>query len=168
MSTLVAIVYPSEKKAEEVRNLVFDLSKRYLLKFNDVVIATRDDKGRVKLNQLFNTTAAGAAGGSFWGLLIGLLFLNPLLGAAAGAAGGAIAGALTDAGINDKFMKELGSALKPGDAALFVLVQDMTADKVLEEIKPHGGVVLHTSLDETREKALRDALAAASSEAPPA
>ena len=90
MSTLVAIVYPSEQKAEEVRNVVFDLAKRYLIKFGDVVIAARDDKGRVKLNQLFNTTASGAAGGSFWGLLIGLIFLNPLLGAVAGAAGCAI------------------------------------------------------------------------------
>ena len=166
MSSLIAIVYPSEQKAEEVRGLVFDLAKRYLIKFNDLVIATRDDKGRVKLNQLMNTTAAGAAGGSFWGLLIGLIFLNPLLGVVAGAAGGAISGALTDAGINDKFMKELGSALKPGDAALFVLVQEMTADKVLDEIKEHGGVVLHTSLDETREKVLRDALASAHADAP--
>ena len=165
MSTLIALVYPSEQKAEEVRNLVFDLAKRYLIKFNDLVIATRDDNGRVKLNQLVNTTAAGAAGGSFWGLLIGLIFMNPLLGVAAGAAGGAISGALTDAGINDKFMKDLGAALKPGDAALFVLVQDMTADKVLAEIKVHGGVVLHTSLDETREKALRDALASGGSDA---
>ena len=168
MSTLIAIVYPTEQKAEEVRSVVFDLAKRYLIKFSDLVIATRDDKGRVKLNQLMNTTASGAAGGSFWGLLIGMIFLNPLLGVVAGAAGGAISGALTDVGINDKFMKELGSALKPGDAALFVLVQDMTADKVLAEIKGHGGVVLHTSLDETREKELRDALASATDETPAA
>ncbi|WP_094555828.1 DUF1269 domain-containing protein [Synechococcus sp. 1G10] len=167
MSSLVAIVYPSEKKAEDVRDLVFDLATRYLIKFNDLVIVTRDDKGRVKLNQLFNTTASGAAGGSFWGLLIGMIFLNPLLGVAAGAAGGAISGALSDVGINDAFMMELGAALKPGDAALFVLVQDMTADKVLAEIKVHGGVVLHTSLDETRESELREALASADSPSTP-
>jgi uncharacterized membrane protein len=166
MSTLIAIVYPSEQKAEEVRTVLFDLSKRYLIKLGDIVIATRDPKGRVKLNQLFNTTASGAAGGSFWGLLIGLIFLNPLLGAVAGAAGGALSGALTDVGINDKFMKELAAALKAGDAALFALVQDMTADKVLAEIQPHGGTVLHTSLDETREKILRDALAAAQAATP--
>ncbi len=166
MSTLIAIVYPSEQKAEEVRTVLFDLSKRYLIKLGDVVIATRDPKGRVKLNQLFNTTASGAAGGSFWGLLIGVIFLNPLLGAVAGAAGGALSGALTDVGINDKFMKELAAALKAGDAALFALVQDMTADKVLAEIQPHGGTVLHTSLDETRDKVLRDALAAAQAAAP--
>lgn len=166
MSQLIAIVYPSEQKAEEVRLQLFDLAKRYLIKFQDVVIAVRDEQGRVKLNQLFSTTASGAAGGSFWGLLIGLIFLNPLLGAAAGAAGGAIAGALTDFGVNDKFMKELAGALKPGDAALFVLVKDMTEDKVLAEIKHHGGTVLHTSLDETREKVLRDALASAAAAEP--
>lgn len=64
-------------------------------------------------------------------------------------------------------MMELGAALKPGDAALFVLVQDMTADKVLAEIKVHGGVVLHTSLDETRESELREALASADSPSTP-
>jgi hypothetical protein len=37
----------------------------------------------------------------------------------------------------------------------------MTADKVLKEIKDAGGIVLKTSLDETKEKALRDALASA-------
>jgi len=165
MSTLIPIVYPSEQQAEEVRSPLFDLSRRYLVKLGDIVIATRHPKGRVNLNQFFNTTASGAAGGSFWGLLIGLLFLDPLLGAAAGAAGGAIAGALTYAGINDKFMKELGAALKPRDAALFVLVQEVTADKVLAEIRPHGGTVLHTTLDESREKVPRDALASAAAAA---
>jgi uncharacterized membrane protein len=44
----------------------------------------------------------------------------------------------------------------------------MTADKVLNEIKDAGGTVLKTSLDETKEQVLRDALAkAAPTEAPP-
>jgi uncharacterized membrane protein len=34
----------------------------------------------------------------------------------------------------------------------------MTADKVLKEISSYGGVVLKTSLDETKEQVLRDAL----------
>jgi uncharacterized membrane protein len=122
------------------------------------VIATKTESGRVKLNQVVNTTAAGAATGSFWGLLIGFLFLNPLLGVAAGAASGALAGALTDIGIDDKFMKDLGDNLQPGSAALFVLIRKMTADKVLKAVEGFGGTVLRTSLDETREDALRDAL----------
>jgi uncharacterized membrane protein len=158
MSDLIAIVYPTEAKAEEVRQKLFELQKEYLIKLGDAVIATKTDAGKVKLNQLVNTTAAGAASGSFWGLLIGVIFLNPLLGVMAGAASGAIGGALSDVGINDPFMKDLASHLQPGNAALFVLVQEMTADKVLKEISAYGGVVLKTSLDETKEQVLRDAL----------
>ncbi len=158
MSDLIAIVYPTEAKAEEVRHKLFELQKQYLIKLGDAVIATKTDAGKVKLNQLVNATAAGAASGSFWGLLIGVLFLNPLLGVVAGAASGALGGALTDVGINDAFMKDLAANLQPGNAALFVLVQEMTADKVLKEISSYGGVVLKTSLDETKEQVLRDAL----------
>jgi uncharacterized membrane protein len=167
MSDLVAIVYPSEAKAEEVRQRLFDLRKQYLIEFSDAVIAVKTDAGPVKLNQLVNTTAAGAASGSFWGLLIGVLFLNPLIGVALGAASGVVSGLLTDYGINDAFMKELAASLKPGDAALFVLIQNMTADKVLKEIQGAGGTVLKTSLDDTKEKVLREALAqAAAAETP--
>jgi uncharacterized membrane protein len=64
-------------------------------------------------------------------------------------------------------MKQLAESIHPGDAALFVLIREMTADKVLEHIKDYGGVVLKTSLTDAREQALRDALAgAAASDAP--
>ena len=77
MSDLVAIVYPSEAKAEEVRQRLFKLQQEYLIKFSDAVIAVKTEAGPVKLNQLVNTTAAGAASGSFWGLLIGDHFFEP-------------------------------------------------------------------------------------------
>jgi uncharacterized membrane protein len=164
MSDLIAIVYPTESKAEEVRKRLFELQREYLITLGDAVIATKTDAGKIKLNQLMNVTAAGAVSGSFWGMLVGLLFLNPLIGAAIGAASGAVGGALTDVGINDKFMKELSASLQPGNAALFVLVREVTADKVLKDIERFGGVVLKTSLDETKEQVLRDALQRASAE----
>jgi uncharacterized membrane protein len=37
----------------------------------------------------------------------------------------------------------------------------MTADKVIEQIKDYGGVVLQTSLTDAKEQALRHALAGA-------
>lgn len=158
MSSLIAIVYPTEAKAEEVRRRLIELQKEYLIKLGDAVIATKTQGGKVRLNQLVSMTTSGAVSGSFWGLLVGVLFLNPLIGAAVGAASGAIAGALTDVGIDDAFMKDLASSLQPGNAALFVLVQEMTADKLLKELSGFGGVVLKTSLDETKEQTLRDAL----------
>jgi uncharacterized membrane protein len=168
MSDLIAIVYPSEAKADEVRQHLLKLQKEYLISINDAVIAVKSDDGNIKLNQMVNTTAMGAMTGSFWGLLIGVLFLNPILGVAVGAASGALGGALTDFGIDDNFMKDLAASIHPGDAVLFVLIKSMTADKVLNEIKGAGGVVLKTSLDETKEKMLRDALASAAAAKPAA
>lgn len=160
MSDLVVIVYPSEAQAEAVRDRLFKMQKEYLIELGDAVIATKSQDGHVKLNQLFNATAAGALTGTFWGTLVGTLFLVPVVGAAIGAASGALAGVLSDFGINDKFMKELSASIQPGNAALFILIKKMTADKVMEELGGTGGVVLKTSLDHTKENALRDALAA--------
>jgi uncharacterized membrane protein len=84
----------------------------------------------------------------------------PVFGAALGAASGALSGALSDFGINDQFMKELSAKLQTGNAALFLLIHKLTADKVLDAVKGTGGIVLKTSLDHTKEQALRDALAA--------
>jgi uncharacterized membrane protein len=159
MSDLVFIAFPSEQKAEEVREKVLEMQKEYLIELGDAVVAVKDDKGRIKLNQLMNTTAAGAVSGALWGTLIGLIFLNPLVGTAIGAASGALGGSLTDVGINDQFMKDAASALQPGTAGLFLLVRKMTTDKVLADLKGVGGTVMRTSFDETEEAALREALA---------
>jgi uncharacterized membrane protein len=159
MSDLVVIAFPTEAKAEEVRQKLLAMQKEYLIELGDAAIAVKDDKGRIKLNQLLNTTAVGAVSGTFWGTLIGLIFLMPLAGAAIGAASGAIGGALSDVGINDKWMKETAAAIQPGSAALFVLVRKVTADKVLEGLKGEGGTVMKTSLDHTKEAALQAALA---------
>jgi uncharacterized membrane protein len=159
MSDLVVIAFPSEEKAEAVRTRVMELQKTYLIELEDAVVAIKEPDGKVHLHQLFSPTAIGAASGSFWGLLIGVLFMMPIVGAALGAASGALAGALTDVGINDAFMKELSEALQPGNAALFLLIRKMTTDKVIEDLKGSGGTVLRTSLDHTKEAALREALA---------
>ena len=77
MSDLVAIVYPTEAKAEEMRTKLFSLQKEYLIELGDAVIAVKHDDGKVKLNQLINTTAAGAPSGGFWGTLVGMTFSCP-------------------------------------------------------------------------------------------
>jgi uncharacterized membrane protein len=159
MSDLVVIAFPSEAKAEEVRQKILELQKEYLIELGDAAIAVKQPDGSVRLNQLINTTAAGAVSGTFWGTLVGLIFLMPLAGAAIGAASGALGGWLTDVGVNDAFMTEVAESLQPGNAALFLLIRKLTTDKVLEDLKGVGGKVLRTSFDHTKEDALRNALA---------
>ena len=160
MSDLVFIAFPSEQKAEEVRQKVLSLQREYLIELGDAVVVTKDEKGQVKLNQMLNLTTAGAASGALWGTLIGFIFLAPLLGTAIGAASGALGGKLSDVGINDQFMKDAAEALQPNTAGLFLLIRKMTTDKVLADLKGVGGTLMRTSFDETKEAALREALAA--------
>jgi uncharacterized membrane protein len=157
MSNLVAIAYDHEATAKEVMASLGRLQTEHALELEDAVLVTRDADGKVKLHQ-GSTAAAGAAGGALWGGLIGLLFLAPLLGMAVGAAAGGAAGAMTDVGVDDNFMTELGSKLGEGNAAIIILVRRATPDKVLAEIGHFGGHVLQTSLSNEREAELQDAL----------
>ena len=169
MSDLVFIAFPTEQKAEEVRQKVLSLQHEYLIELGDAVVVVKDDKGHVKLNQMINLTATGAASGALWGTLIGFIFLNPLIGTALGAASGALGGKFSDIGINDQFMKDAAEALQPNTAGLFLLIRRMTTDKVLADLKGVGGTLMQTSFDETKEAQLRAALsAAAETEAPKA
>lgn len=158
MSTFVAIAYDAPYKAEEVRIALIKLQRDYLIDLEDAVVAVRNAKGKIKLQQPVNLTAAGAVSGGFWGTLVGLLFFSPLLGAGIGAAAGAVSGALSDIGINDDFMKELAGKMQNDSSVLFVLVRKATPDKVLEEIKQFGGTVLQTSLSHEDETKLQETL----------
>ena len=137
-----------------------------MIELKDACVVVRSPDGEVHLHQAMplvrSGALAGGTSGALWGTLIGLLFLNPLagmaLGAGVGAASGALAGKLSDYGIPDDFIRQLGSTIKPNSSALFLLVQKVTADKVLPRMAEFKGRVLKTSLSEEREKRLREAL----------
>jgi uncharacterized membrane protein len=160
MATLVAVVFDDESTAFEMRAALVKMQNQYLIQMEDAVVVTRDPDGKTKLHQATSLTAAGAVSGAFWGMLIGLLFLNPLLGAAVGAGAGALSAKFHDIGLDDKMMKDTGDSMKPGSSALFVLLKKITADKVLDGLKPFvgRGRVFQSSLSKDDEKALRDAL----------
>lgn len=160
MSYLVAVAYPDPETAQTVLGKLVEMQKGELIKLEDAVVVERRGDGKVKLRQTSSTTAIGATGGALWGGLIGLLFFAPLLGMAVGAAAGAAGGAMTDTGIDDNFMKQLGTELQPGGAALVALVHSATQDKVLNELGQYGGKLVHTSLDTESEDSLRAAIEA--------
>ena len=91
-------------------------------------------------------------------LLIGLLFLFPLAWGLFGALMGGLFGKAADVGIDNKFIKEVGNSLEPGNSALFLLVIEATEDKVIEDMAKMGGHLYQTSLSKEDEETLRQAL----------
>ncbi|WP_433206214.1 DUF1269 domain-containing protein [Dactylosporangium sp. CS-047395] len=163
MSDLVAIGYRDVATANMARDKLIELQRQGIITLRDAAVVEAGPDGKVRLHQASGNAGAGAAGGALWGGLIGLLFLAPFLGMAVGAATGAVAGKFTDTGVDDKFMKDVGKTLEPGSAALFLLVDQVTVDKVVAEMAPFdlGGRLLHSSLNMEAEQRLREAMSAA-------
>jgi uncharacterized membrane protein len=157
MATLVVLAFKDATGAEKMRDKLKELQPLQLINLSDAAVVVRREDGKVKVKQAVSLVGAGALGGAFWGMLIGLLFFAPWLGLAVGALSGALGGALSDYGVDDKFIKEVGAKIEPGHSALFLMIESWTEDKVLEEISGFDAEVLQTSLSHEDEAKLKAA-----------
>jgi uncharacterized membrane protein len=55
MSDLIVIGYDGEHKAEEIRLQLIKMEKEYLADLDDAAVAVRDQKGNLKLHQIFTS-----------------------------------------------------------------------------------------------------------------
>lgn len=172
MSELVCIAFKDSSTADRVLNELREVETKYVLDLEDAVIVVRDRDGKVHLKQCVDVfsgaTTHGVALGVLWGGLMGLLFLNPLAGLIGSIAGGAGAGAMTttagefgllsDYGIPDQFIKDLGSTITRGSSAIFLLIRSVDHDKLMTNFSRYEGTILKTSLSKEQEDKLRVAL----------
>jgi uncharacterized membrane protein len=159
MSDLIAITYKGQK-AFDVLTKLGELQTMKLIELEDAAVATMDQKGKVKIKQTLENqrTGASASFGFFWGFLIGLIFGGPLFWGLFTALLSGLISKRTDIGIDNQFIKEVGDSLEPGDSALFLLVIDVTPDKVMPELAQFGGTVYQTSLSKEAEANLQKGL----------
>jgi uncharacterized membrane protein len=157
---MAVFAFDTEEGAGLMRNALARLQTQRLITLEDAAVVVRRRDGKAKVSQASDLVGAGALGGAFWGMLIGLLFLAPWLGMAIGAAAGGLSGKLADIGVDDRFIKEVGNSIQPGNSALFLLVREATVDRVLPEVKQFNPRVIQTSLSAENEAKLRAALGA--------
>ncbi len=158
MADLIAIGYPDEATAEaaadEARKLAHDL----IIEPDAIAVIVRDADGKYHVHTQHHLVGAGATWGMFWGLLFGVLFFVPVFGIAIGAGLGALMGKVTKSGIDRQFQDQVRDMIKPGNSALFLMLEKVTPDKAVEAMSKFGGTVLKTSLSKEGEKDLQDAL----------
>ncbi|MGH3281902.1 MAG: DUF1269 domain-containing protein [Trebonia sp.] len=160
MSSLTVWKFPAPNGADAALEKLKQLDAQHLITVKDAaVVSWEPGKGKPKTHQMHGTTARGALGGGFWGLLFGLIFFVPILGIAIGAASGALFGSLTDVGINDSFIKSVRDQVTPGTSALFLLSSDAVIDRVKEEFGSADAELISTNLSNEQEAKLREAFA---------
>jgi uncharacterized membrane protein len=162
MTDMVVLSFDGIDTAEIVKNRLIDLNNQFLLKLDQVVEVVRKSDGQVKIKDEPRLTGIGALGGGFWGFLIGLIFLVPAAGFVVGSISGAIAGHFTKYGISKEYLKDIDASIRPGQSALFILADDVKADRVIPMLTEFHPLVLRTSLTIDQEAKLKEAFGGAS------
>lgn len=155
---MLVFVFPTADAAYAMRGALDELRQRDVIELGDAAVVERDLDGKVRLQQATHLVGAGALGGAMWGALVGIFFLSPWLGMAVGAVAGALAGRFADVGIDDDFIREVGEAVKPGQSALFLLIDRWDEPAVLAQLDAFDAVVLRSSLPPDEEARLKAAL----------
>ena len=159
-STLVVLKFDTPEGAEQGLAIAIDLNKQHLLEIQDVATVTWP-QGKKKPKTVHGLDACGGAWyGAFWGMLIGCIFFVPFIGAAWGAAMGAIGASFADYGIGNDFLEKVRSQVTEGTSAIFLLVGQVTTDKVIEAFQAAPKFeVISTNLTAEQEEQLKDAFA---------
>ena len=160
-SSLVVLKFHTPDGAEKGLELAQSLQKQKLLQMLDVATVTWPlGKKKPKTRHAGDLTCAGACDGAFWGFLFGLLFFVPFLGAAVGAGIGALSGHLADYGIGKEFLDKVRSQVTEGSSALFLLLGQVTADRVVEAFKAAPKFeIIASNLSHEQEEKLKAAFA---------
>lgn len=132
MAKIVAFSVESKAQGEEALERLRDVAE-------DAAMVYRTDRGRVRIEQSSDLTVGkGLVRGGLLGGAVSI-FAGPLVGmAAAGGALGAAYGALRDKGVPDTLMKLAGKQLEKGQAAVFVLADEPTAETIEGKIRAAG------------------------------
>lgn len=160
---VLAIDFDDELKAREAMLAAFRLGKGRAIDLDDAAIVTRARSGRTRIVQTKDKTPAqGAVLGAWWASLAGLItggLVGWAVGLVVGAAAGALWGRWRDVGIDDAWMKQLGSDLAPGHAAAFFQMGNVFPTNLLKELRRFDGRLLHSSLRDVDRHDIEEALA---------
>ena len=125
----------------------------------DVAMVYRTDKGKVKIQQTSDATAAkGAVKGGGLGLLVGIIAAPLVPAVAVGAGIGALVGKARDGGISDELIKQAGQAIENYGAVVFVLADQANSQvvtRLIDDAVARGAKVEYQVLSEDAQDLLR-------------
>jgi uncharacterized membrane protein len=157
VSDLILSVYRTQTAAFAAGENLAALQQAAGTAPEDIVVITRDAAGRVSVNQSIDLATGAPLGGGRWGTLIGMLFLDkrkPVPGAKG------LAAQLRAAGLEQKFLQDVATALPKGGGALGIRVRLLGRKRVIDGLNGLKGnpKILWTTLSADTEEALIDML----------
>jgi uncharacterized membrane protein len=175
MRDLIVVGFHGKHRAAEVLDQLRRLDADQAIHLQDGVAAYRRDNGKLRIETSLHRTgkqgaafgvAVGATVGGMLGLVLGGVLVAPFTAAASTAVamlamgvGAAMAGGLgammgaqhavdwkVRLGITDDFVKQVGGRIRPGDSAVFALIDARHPMGLASHFAGYGGTILHTTL----------------------
>ncbi|MBV9324190.1 MAG: DUF1269 domain-containing protein [Chloroflexi bacterium] len=141
---LVSVVFDESAEADRALDLARQLDKKM-----SVAVVRKAFDGKITSQEPGDVSArGGAVAGVVVGGVLSLVGgpLGLVAASAIGGAAGGVVGHAVDRGIPDRYVRDLGRALKPGSSALVVLVAQNGEAALLEKLAPLDGKVLRLAL----------------------
>lgn len=143
---LIAAVYSSSGAAQSMLEELVRLHDQDVIELIDAAVMVRDDNGELHIAERAELTPAkGAKRGALIGAALGVIFPPSLLATAAlGAAAGALAGKVTDQGLDNKLLADLGAELLPGMSALIAVVDHKWYSTMVNALSGYDRILANT------------------------
>jgi uncharacterized membrane protein len=141
---LISIVFDESAEADRALDLARQVDKKM-----SVAVVRKGFDGKITSQEKGDiSTRGGVVAGAVVGGVLTLVGgpLGLVAASAVGGAAGGLVGHAVDRGIPDRYIRDLGRALKPGSSALVVLVPKEGEAALLEKLAPLDGKVLRLAL----------------------
>ena len=149
MDRIIVAIFDTEKKAHEGYKALKKLDAEGDITLYGAAVIEKNAHGKVVVKEEVDEGPLGTAVGLFIGSLIGLL--GGPVGVAYGANTGTLVGMLydlTNLGINEDFLNEVGQNLQPNKVAVIAEVWEEWVMPVDERMEELGGVVFRQAIEE--------------------
>jgi uncharacterized membrane protein len=146
-SRLISIVFDSVEQGEAALKVA--RAKENQLDVEAAAVVRKNADGKINSHETHDITGGkGAVAGAVVGGVLSLVVgpLGFVASSAVGAAAGGVVGHVVDLGVPDRYVRDLGRALRAGSSALVVLLPQHAEAALLEKMAPLGGQVLRLQL----------------------
>jgi len=158
-----AFVFNGKKTAGKALETLEDHAPVYPW-IDDAAVVSRSKLGFIRIHSTWaqddSAVGAGTGFGALTGALLGML-LGPggaLAGAAAGGSLGALFGVTDEIAFDDPRLDDFAASLSKDTSALILVGEAITLADFTAAVKPFGGKIIETNLNEDQVNALRKAL----------
>jgi len=158
MAELVAIGYPDPDTAGVALEEIERMSREFVIRADQVAAITRDGAGDTTTLTNANISPNAPAWTMFWSMLFALLYYAPVLGLPLGRNMADMIDVVEHSGIDPEFQVRAREMLVPDSSALFLIIEHVSVQIVVDALEEFGGTVLQSPMSKQTQDTLQEML----------